>query len=204
MTLLLIAVITLFSLAAFRYKKLLFLFDLSPSRLIHEKEYYRVLTHAFLHADYVHLIVNMIVFFSFGTSVERIFKELQANDMIGSATVHYFILFLLGIVLSALSTIVRYRNNPGYSSVGASGMVSAMVFAHIFFQPMQKIYFYFAIPIPGIVFGILYLIYSSYMGRKNRDNINHEAHLWGAVFGFFYPVLMNPSLARLFIDNLSP
>lgn len=204
MTIFLIVIITLVSIAAFRYRKLLVMFDLSPSRLVHRREYYRIFTHAFLHADYVHLIVNMIVFFSFGVSIERIFGQLQANEMIGSAHVHYAVLFVLGILLSAVSTIIRHRNNPSYSSVGASGMVSAMVFAHIFFQPMQKIYFYFAIPIPGIVFGILYLVYSSYMGRKKRDNINHEAHLWGAVFGFIYPLIMNPSLARVFIDHLTP
>jgi membrane associated rhomboid family serine protease len=98
--------------------------------------------------------------------------------------------------------VLKHRNDPSYAAVGASGLVSAFVFAHIFFQPMQKIYFYFAIPIPGIVFGILYLIYSSYMSRRRMDNINHDAHLWGAVVGFFYPVIMEPSLIKYFIENL--
>lgn len=201
MTLLLIVIISITSLIAFRYTGLADRFDLSPYRIIRYREYYRVFTHAFLHADYIHLIVNMIVLYSFGRSVELIFKNLQSYEYIQSAYLHLVILIVISIIGSSISTIIKYRENPGYSAVGASGMVSAIVFTHIFFQPMEKIYFYFAIPIPGIIFGILYLIYSSYMSRRQKDNINHDAHIWGALIGFIYPLIMHPGLINNFIEN---
>jgi len=178
------------------------LFDLSPYRIIHAREYYRVFTHAFLHADYVHLGVNMVVLWSFGRSVESIFSSLKSYEYISSDYLNLLILIILGIVGSTISTIIKHKKDPAYSAVGASGLVSAIVFTHIFFQPMEKIYFYFAIPIPGIVFGILYLLYSSYMGRRNKDNINHDAHIWGAIIGFLFPLVMNPGLIKIFLENL--
>ena len=108
------------------------------------------------------------------------------------------------IAFASLTTITRYRNNQNYSALGASGAVSAVVFTYIFFAPLQKIYFYMVLPIPGILFGILYLIYSSYMGKRNKDNINHSAHFWGAVVGFIFPILLEPSLFLDFLENLFP
>lgn len=202
MTITLVALISLVSVVAFRYRKLFSRFELSPYRIAGNREYYRLVTHAFLHADYVHLVVNMIVLLSFGSSVEAIFRNLESYDYISSPGLHLALLTILGMTGSAVSTIIKHRKDPDYAAVGASGLVSAMVFVHIFFQPMQKIYFYFAIPIPGLVFGILYLVYSSYMSRRKQDNINHDAHIWGALIGFFYPVFMNPALVNHFLENL--
>lgn len=202
MTIALVVIISLISVLAFRFRKQADRFVLSPYRVVHNKEYFRVISHAFLHADYVHLVVNMIVLLSFGSSVESIFRNLETHDVITSPYLHLAILTFIGITGSSVSTILKHKDDPDYAAVGASGLVSAIVFTHIFFEPMQKIYFYFAIPIPGLVFGILYLVYSSYMSRKQRDNINHDAHIWGAVIGFFYPVVMNPSLIRYFFENL--
>ncbi|MCF8224508.1 MAG: rhomboid family intramembrane serine protease [Bacteroidales bacterium] len=201
MTVILVIIISVISVIAFRIKKLSYMFDLTPYRVFRNREYYRILTHAFLHVDYIHLIVNMIVLLSFGLSVESIFRNLQSYDHISSAKLYYGILIFLGIAISTVVTLIKHKDDPSYSSVGASGLVSAIVFTHIFFQPMQKIYFYFAIPIPGIAFGILYLLYSSYMSRRKRDNINHDAHIWGAILGFFYPVIISPELIKFFIDN---
>ncbi|MEX0986284.1 MAG: rhomboid family intramembrane serine protease [Bacteroidales bacterium] len=201
MTLFLVLIITATSIMAFRFRKLPDLMDLKPFLIVKKREYYRVLTHAFLHADYVHLAVNMIVLFSFGRSVEMLFGNLEDYDYISSAPLHLAILAILAIAGSSVSTILKHRENPDYAAVGASGLVSAIVFTHIFFKPMEKIYFYFAIPIPGLIFGILYMVYSSYMSKRQQDNINHDAHIWGAVIGFFYPVLMNPELVNYFIEN---
>lgn len=201
-TLIIVIVNVLFSVAAFRYKDLLYRFDLSPYRMVHSREYYRIFTHAFLHTDYVHLGINMIVLYSFGTGIEHIFSRLEQQGVIFSGPFFFTLLYILAILLSSLSTIVRYRNDESYSAVGASGAVSAVVFTYIFFSPLQKIYFYFVLPIPGIVFGILYLVYSSYMGRRNKDNINHAAHFWGAMVGFVFPILMEPGLINHFLENL--
>jgi membrane associated rhomboid family serine protease len=201
-TLIIVIVTVLFSLLAFRRKELFDRFDLTPYRVVHKREYHRILAHAFLHADYVHLGINMLVLYSFGTGIEKIFSSLEQQGVIFSGTFFFILLYLSSVVLSSLSTIIRYRNNQGYSAVGASGAVSAVVFTYIFFAPLQKIYFYMVLPIPGIVFGILYLLYSSYMNRRNRDNINHAAHFWGAVVGFLYPILMEPRLFGVFLENL--
>jgi membrane associated rhomboid family serine protease len=201
-TVYLVVFISIVSVLAFRFRKQAERFVLIPYKVVHDREYSRVISHAFLHVDYVHLVVNMIVLLSFGSSVESIFKNLESHEVIRSPYLHLGILTFIAIIGSSVSTILKHRNNPEYGAVGASGLVSAIVFTHIFFQPMQKIYFYFAIPIPGLVFGILYLVYSSYMSRKQRDNINHDAHIWGALIGFFYPLVMHPPLARYFFENL--
>lgn len=197
----LVIIISICSVIAFRFNALFDRFDLRPYRIQRNKEYYRIFTHAFLHADYIHLGVNMLVLWSFGKSVENIFQSLSSYDYIQNPYLHLVFLIIAGIVVSTITTIRKYKNDAGYSAVGASGLVSAIVFTHIFFQPMEKIYFFFAIPIPGILFGILYMAYSSYMGKKNKDNINHEAHIWGAILGLIYPIIMNPKLISLFIEN---
>jgi membrane associated rhomboid family serine protease len=203
-TLIIVIVTVLVSMAAFRYKKLLYRFDLSPYHIVQKKQYYRIFTHAFLHTDYVHLGINMLVLYSFGRGIEQVFGSLEDQGLIFSGPFFYLLLYVISIALSALSTITKYRNNEGYSAVGASGAVSAVIFTYIFFAPLQKIYFYMILPIPGIVFGILYLVYSSYMGRRNKDNINHAAHFWGAVVGFLFPILLEPSLIKVFLENLFP
>jgi membrane associated rhomboid family serine protease len=203
-TLIIVIVTVLVSMAAFRYKELLYRFDLSPYHIVQKKQYYRIFTHAFLHADYVHLGINMLVLYSFGRGIEQVFGSLEDQGLIFSGPFFYLLLYVASIALSALSTITKYRNNEGYTAVGASGAVSAVIFTYIFFAPLQKIYFYMILPIPGIVFGILYLVYSSYMGRRNKDNINHAAHFWGAVVGFLFPILLEPSLIKVFLENLFP
>lgn len=199
-----IVIITVgFSLLAFRKEGLFERFDLRPSLVVNEHKYYRVFTHAFLHADYVHLAINMLVLYSFGTGVEKIFQGLEQEGVIFSGNFFFVLLYVASIALSSITTISRYRNNGNYSAVGASGAVSAVVFAFIFFAPLQKIYFYMVLPIPGIVFGVLYLIYSSYMNRRGGDHINHAAHFWGAVVGFLFPILLEPRLFGVFIENLT-
>jgi len=178
--------------------------DLRPSRIVHQGEYYRILSHAFLHADYVHLGINMMVLYFFGTYIEQKFSQLEEAGIIFSGSFFFVLLYVISIALASLSTITRYRNQEGYSAVGASGAVSAIVFTYIFFAPLEKIYFYMVLPIPGILFGILYLAYSSYMSRRSSDNINHSAHFWGAVVGFVFPILLEPGLFLVFLENLFP
>lgn len=203
-TLIIVIITVLTSVAAFRRQELFHRLDLSPARIVHNKEYYRIFSHAFLHADYFHLGVNMLVLYSFGRYVEQVFSQLEAAGIIFSGPFFYTLLYVISIALASVSTISRYRNDESYSAVGASGAVSAVVFTYIFFAPLEKIYFYMVLPIPGILFGVLYLVYSSYMSRRKNDNINHSAHFWGAVVGFVFPLLLEPSLFRVFLDNLFP
>jgi len=203
-TILIVILSVLTSVAAFRREELFYKLDLSPARIVHKKEYYRIFTHAFLHADYLHLGINMLVLYFFGRYVEGVFSELESAGLIFSGTFFYVLLYVTSIALASVSTITRYRNNEHYSAVGASGAVSAIVFSYIFFAPLEKIYLYMVLPIPGILFGVLYLAYSSYMSRRKNDNINHSAHFWGAVVGFVFPLLLEPSLINIFLENLFP
>lgn len=201
-TLIIIILTSLISIVAFRRRELFYKLDLNPSGVVHRGEYYRIFSHALLHADYVHLGINMLVLYFFGSHIEQVFSQLEETGIIFSGAFFYVLLYVASVALASVSTVTRYRNQENYSAVGASGAVSAIVFTYIFFGPLEKIYFYMVLPIPGILFGVLYLVYSSYMGRRSRDNINHSAHFWGAVVGFVFPILLEPRLFLVFIDKL--
>jgi len=159
-------------------------------------------THGFIHADWLHLIINMFVLFSFGEAVEYKFKELANQDIIRFPQLTFLLFYCGGIIVSSTTTLWKQRDNAMYESVGASGAVSAIVFAGIFFEPLRKIYVYGLIGFPGILIGVLYLIYSYYMSRKGKDNINHDAHFIGAVYGFLFPLLVDHRLLKLFLNQL--
>jgi len=194
MTLTIILVTVLITVIAFNRADILDKMMLNPYRVFHKKELFRMITHGFLHSDWTHLLINMFVLYFFGKNVESWFRELKMEGYINSVAITYSLLYFGGIIISSLITLFRHRNNIYYNSVGASGAVSAVIFTSIFFSPLDRIYFFAVLPIPGILFAVLYLIYSSVMSRKAKDNINHSAHFWGAVVGFLFPILLDPSL----------
>jgi len=198
MTILLIVITVAVSYAAFKSPKLMEQLQFNASKVYHRKEYHRLITHAFVHANWEHLIVNMIVLFSFGSAIESYFKEYFGNNHI----LYFFLLYFGGILFSNLYALFKYRNNYFYNAVGASGAVSAVLFAAIFFDPWREILFFMILPIPGILFAVLYLVYSYQMNRKQKDNVAHDAHFLGALYGFVFPVLLNPTLFELFLDKL--
>lgn len=202
MTIAIIIVTAIISILAFNNRVLMQKLLLSPYQIIHKKEWYRVLSHAFVHGDYMHLFVNMIVLLSFGLAVENIFDQLKVLEIIGSPIMHFIILYIGGAVISCLTTLRKHKDNFYYQGVGASGAVSAVVFASIFFRPLDNLYIMGILPIPAIAFGIGYLIYSHYMSRKQSDNINHDAHFVGAIFGFIYPLLIDLNLYKIFLNEL--
>jgi membrane associated rhomboid family serine protease len=202
-TLAIILITAAISIIAFSNHALFTKFQLNPYQVIHRKEYHRLLTHGFLHADWMHLLVNMFVLYSFGTAVETgYFKGLENSHMMKSSAFYYAVFYIFGILMSSLTTLKKQKDNVYYNAVGASGAVSAVVFTSIFFEPWAKIYFFAIIPVPGIIFGILYLWYSHYMSKKNSDNINHDAHFIGAVYGLVFPLLISPKLFFYFISKL--
>jgi membrane associated rhomboid family serine protease len=203
MTLIIIIVTLIISVIAFYSDEVMSKMMLNPYQVYHKKEWYRMITHGFLHADWTHLIINMIVLYSFGSNVEAWFRKLKMAGYIDSVAITYSLLYFGGIIISSMITLFRHRNNRWYNSVGASGAVSAIIFTSIFFNPLDRLYFFAVIPIPGIVFAILYLVYSSYMSRRSRDNINHDAHLLGAVYGFAFPFLIDFDLISHFLQGLS-
>jgi membrane associated rhomboid family serine protease len=176
------------------FRKLLF----SPYDMIRNKQYFRIITHGFLHANWAHLIVNMLVFWSFGRSLLTYMVYFWGTK----AVILFVLLYLSAIIVSSLYSLAKYKDNYSYSAVGASGATSAIVFASIFFDPWNMIYFFGVLPIPGILFGVIYLIYSYRMSRKGTDNIGHDAHFWGAVYGFTFPLFFKPELFKFFINRL--
>jgi membrane associated rhomboid family serine protease len=115
---------------------------------------------------------------------------------------YYFLLYFGGILVSNIYALIKHRNNFFYNSVGASGAVSAVLFAAIFFDPWNKILFFMILPIPGVIFAALYLVYSYQMSMKQKDNVAHDAHFLGALFGFVFPILLNYQLLEVFLDKL--
>ena len=202
MIILLIAITSIISIIAFNRRDIFEKLQLNPYAVYHKKEWYRIISHGFIHADWVHLFINMFVLFSFGSAVENIFKQLAAEGIIKSPVLSFVILYFASMVLATVTSIKNHKDDYMYNSVGASGAVSAVVFTSIFFQPLAKLYFYAVIPIPGIVFGVLYLVYSQYMSKRNNDNINHDAHFIGAVFGFLFPLILEPKLINVFLGQL--
>jgi|SRR5699024_9946949 len=157
-------------------------------------QYWRLITHGFVHADGQHLLFNMITLFFFGRAIERFFTM-----YIGAAG---FVLFYLGaIVVAMLPSAYAHRNDSRYRSLGASGAVSAVLFAYIFMAPWSIIYV-FIVPIPAILFAALYTGYSIYANERSLGNINHSAHLWGAGYGIAFSLIMEPRLLQHFIHSL--
>ena len=157
---------------------------LHPRSIRKQGEYYRFLTHGFVHADWGHLLINMYVLYVFGEQIEYAFNVIFSPAL---GKMLYLTLYLGAIVLSSLPAYYKHKHNPYYGALGASGGTSAIVFAYIIFGPWN----WFAFPpLPAIILGIGYLWYSSYMGKRGMDNIGHDAHFWGAVFGFVFTMTM--------------
>jgi len=201
-TIIIVVITSIISFIAFKNPVLMSRYDFSPYRISERKEYFRFISHAFLHADWIHLLINMVVLFSFGVYVEREFNLLENAGQIRSGLISFLLLYFSAIIISSITTFIKKRKDPYYIAVGASGAVSAVLFSSIFFSPLEKILLYGILPMPGIVFGILYLAYSSYMGKKDKDHINHDAHLWGAIYGIMFPILLDPSLINRFLYQL--
>ncbi len=202
MTIYIVIITAIVSVLAFSRPDLMTRLQFNPYQVYHRKQYYRLLTHGLLHADWVHLFINMLVLFSFGTAVEYYFQQLAAHGLLMFPRLTYIILYVGAVVVSSLTTLKKHKDHHWYNSVGASGGVSAVIFTSIFFAPWQNLLLYAIIPIPGVIFGILYLAYSHYASKKSSDNINHDAHFIGAVFGLVFPVLIDFNLLGSFFEQL--
>lgn len=166
----------------------------------HRKKWWQMLTHGFVHGGWGHLFFNMLTLFFFGRVVEEYFAAVWGTPM---GQILYVVLYLTAIVVSSMWDLVKYRDDWNYSAVGASGAVSAILFASILFEPKMGIYIYLIpIPVPGYIFAPLYLLYCWYMAKRNADNIGHTAHLWGAVYGLLFPLALRPDIFQHFLHQL--
>jgi membrane associated rhomboid family serine protease len=165
-----------------------------PPAISRRRQVDRLLTHGFVHADLPHLLFNMITLFFFGGIVERIFV-----DRIG--TLGFLLFYVLAIVVAILPTYWQHRHDVNYRSLGASGAVSAVLFSYVLFAPWSMILVFF-IPVPAIVYAVLYVAYSFWMDKKGTDNINHSAHLTGAAFGVVATLLIEPRAGTYFLQQI--
>jgi membrane associated rhomboid family serine protease len=173
---------------------------MNPYSVNRRKEYYRFITSGLIHADYMHLLFNMIALYSFGNAMEYIFGYYFG----GYGLLLYLLLYVLGIIVSDIPTYLKHKDNSYYNSLGASGGVSAIVFASIMFNPLAKMGLIFLpIFIPGFIFGTIYLIYSHYQAQRGGDYINHDAHIFGAIFGIVFSIVVMPSVLLSFAEQIS-
>jgi membrane associated rhomboid family serine protease len=170
----------------------------NPYAINQRNEWYRFFSSGFIHADIIHLAVNMLVLYSFGSGVEMQYAMLFGER----AKAYYIILYVSSLLFSILPTYNKHKHDPAYNGLGASGAVSAILFASILLNPMHSVYIYAIIGVPGIIFGGLYLYYCYYMGKRGGDNINHSAHMWGAIYGFTFTLFLKPSLITVFFEKL--
>ena len=199
LNIILVAVTVVVSLVAFNNPDIFDRLKFNAYLIKHRKEGWRFFSYALIHAGFLHLFINMYVLYSFGGIVEESFQQLFGLR----GVLYYALLYVGGVIFSTLFDFRKHKEDAHYNAVGASGAVSAVVFSSILFYPGGGIYI-FPIPfaIPAWAFAILYLVYSAYMGRRGGDNIGHNAHFWGAVFGVVFTVILVPDVIGNFFSQL--
>jgi membrane associated rhomboid family serine protease len=188
----LIFIITIITtIMAFNNEHLLDNLILHPYSVYRKKKVYTVVTSGLIHGDWMHLLFNMFSYYFFAFGLERMMGHWQ-----------FALLYIASLILSDVPTIFKHKNNYNYRCLGASGAVSAVIFAYILYDPAIKMII-MPIPfgIPAIIFGPLYLLYCHYASKHARDNVNHDAHLYGALSGIIITLILHPSVANNFITQ---
>jgi membrane associated rhomboid family serine protease len=186
-TLIIIILTAVISFTAFSNQKIIDDLIFYPPAITQHNQWYRFFTCGLIHADITHLLFNMFSLYMFGEFVERSFS----TDILfgGKGKLLYLIMYVMALFVCLIPTFIKHKNDYNYRSLGASGAVSAVVFAGILFDPTAKLGFFFIPPvIPGYIFGPLYLILSTWLEKRSQDNVNHSAHIWGALFGIIFIV----------------
>ena len=193
-TFFLIGITCLVSWMAFNNRKLMDRLILWPPAIDQHRQYDRLVTYGFIHGDFMHLLFNMVTLFFFGQQIEQLMTRVMGIWA-------YPVFYVSALVVSILPTYLKNQKNPNYLSLGASGAVSAVLFAFILVDPWATIGVMF-IPMPAIVFAVLYVGYSIWMDKRGGDNVNHGAHLAGAAFGVLFMVIMEPRVLGIFLQQL--
>jgi membrane associated rhomboid family serine protease len=182
-TLILIASVVLVTLLAWAYKPMQHALMLTPYKVRKKWEVYRLLTAGWLHGDISHLLVNMLGLYFFTEHVIRVLDVTR-----------FLFLYISAVVVAFIPTTLRHMRNPDYHSAGASGAVAAVMFSAVLLNPKLKLALLFLpIPVPGLVFALAYLAYSVWQSYSSSDNINHDAHLSGALYGAVLTYLFEPA-----------
>lgn len=198
LTLIIIAVTVVVSMYAFNQADTMRRFMMNPYLIGSRRQYYRFVTSGFIHNDHMHLIWNMVALYFLGSKTETAFLDIFEDR----GWIYFMLFYLLGIIVSDIPTYFKHKHNPGYNALGASGGVSSVIFASIIIFPTDDICIYF-ICLPGFILGTLYLIWSYFQGKRAGDNINHDAHLYGALFGLLFCIVMHPSSIPSFFYQIA-
>ncbi len=185
-TLLITLVTSVISFMGFSNQKLVNDLIFYPPAVAKQHQWYRFFSCGLIHADLTHLLFNMFSFYMFGKYVEIAFQQIFPE----TGGILYVVLYISALAVCLIPTYRQHIDDPYYRSLGASGAVSAIIFAGIFIFPTQGIgIFFIPIAIPGFIFGPLYLIISGYLNKKGGDHINHSAHIWGALYGVAFTMV---------------
>jgi len=195
-TLTIIVVTCIITLTGFKNGKIVDDLIFWPPAITKKHQYYRFITCGLIHADWMHLIFNMLTLFFFGRIMEVYYQ-----GILGLQKWYYLALYIGALIVSNIPTFIKHRNDYNYRSLGASGAVSAVLFAFILLKPWQQI-IVLVFPVPAIIYGGLFLFYSAYMSRKGGDHVNHDAHFYGALFGVLFTIAVRPDVLEIFMNEL--
>jgi membrane associated rhomboid family serine protease len=207
-TIIILVITALVSYQAFSNYELFTKLQLNPWSVKHKKEYYRILSHTLIHADWGHLILNMFVFYSFGTFLESVFTNpLVFRDAFPSFNfwgiqfgyIAFIGLYIVGAAIASIPAMKKHSDNYAYNAVGASGAVSAMLMAFMIMFPLHKVSFFFFFPLPAYIAAPVFFLMEHYMQKRGRTNVAHDAHIWGALAGILYVFILNPQFLVRFI-----
>ena len=206
-TLIIVIITSIVSISAFRNQRITEDLIFYPPAITEQKQWYRFFSCGLIHADYLHLIFNMYALYSFGTNVEL---GIQYRDIIGrdngfvqifgnaEGKLLYLLMYILALGFCLLPTFAKHKNDYYYRSLGASGAVSAVIFAGMILEPRSGVGLIFipGVSIPGYIFAPLFLLISHYLAKKGRDNVNHSAHIWGGIFGVIFLIAICYTLSN--------
>jgi len=195
-TVIIVAITSLISFIAFNNIKLMDTLIFWPPAVSMRHQYWRFITCGLIHADFMHLLFNMFTLYFFGRGLEMLYM----GDL-GLKHYYFLILYILALIFSNIPTYLKRKDDYNYRSLGASGAVCAVVFASILIRPWARILLY-GIPMPALIYAVLFMVYSVYMSKRGGDNVNHDAHIWGAVFGIVFTVAVDHESLGNFISAL--
>ncbi len=197
-TMIILVLTTVVSFVSFNNSRLMDALIFWPPAISMRRQYYRFLSCGFIHADLMHLAFNMFTLYFFGRGLELFYM-----GRLGLQHYYFTLLYLSAIVVANIPSYIKQHDNYNYRSLGASGGVCAVLFAFILIDPWETLQLFFSIDVPAIVYAVLFLAYTIYMSRRGGDNVNHDAHLWGAIYGIVFTIIARPSVVNTFLNELA-
>ncbi len=196
-TMIILVLTTIISFLSFNNSRLMDALIFWPPAISMRRQYYRFLTCGFIHADIMHLAFNMITLYFFGRGLELFYM-----GRLGLQHYYFTLLYLSAIVVANIPSYLKQHDNYNYRSLGASGGVCAVLFAFILIDPWETLQLFGLVDVPAIAYAVLFLAYTIYMSRRGGDNVNHDAHLWGAIYGVVFTIIAHPRVVNTFLNEL--